>query len=950
MGEFVGAERLAVVDGLVAAFGRVGAGGGPELVCLVGEVGWGKTRIVQELYERLAAEFQGAPSYWPSTMLTREVTNPRKVIRPPSLVVPAGAKLEWMWWGLSCLRGPDGRPLDALDDGHDQLFLHADALLARTGWASRARQGLAGGGWQAKASALAGVLGFFVPVVGSVATVADLALQTAGGGKGLFEARDRRGRLSQERVLEVGSVARGGDRAGELAQSLAIYSAEEPRVPFVVVIDDAHDAGSELLALFDALLAMRSASVLIVATAWPDRLAVQRDDDSGFGAWLEYQARTDRARTVELDPLPDDDLATLIDEVAPKSGPAVRAGLATHAGGNPLALELMLSLGMVQRSIRGGAITLSVAEIAAVPTEIADLLTVKWRELPKPVQEALAVASLQGREFVEPCARDSALLLGLDEAAESFGAAIDPYRWARRIDELLEAFVEPTHHQVATQQAARGLLSTDELDRARAAIVDYAVARRAGPDWDDLSESVRRRLLENHVLLGREGFAGDLGAAADAALELAALAEARHDLTTAIDAGAQAITWLTTSRGPDAPDTLRARSNLALWQAEAGRVDEAIEQFEVLLADLTRVLGPDAPDTLTTRSNLAFWQAEAGRVDEAIEQFEVLLADLTRVLGPDAPDTLRTRNNLASWQAEAGRVDEAIEQFEVLLADQARVLGPDAPDTLRTRNNLASWQARAGRVEEAIEQFEVLLADLTRVLGPDAPDTLRTRNNLASWQAEAGRVDEAIEQFEVLLADQARVLGPDAPDTLRARSNLASGQARTGRVDEAIEQFEVLLADLTRVLGPDAPDTLRARSNLASGQAEAGRVEEAIEQFEVLLADLTRVLGPDAPDTLRARSNLASWQAEAGRVDEAIEQFEVLLADLTRVLGPDAPDTLRIRHNLASLQARTGRVDEAIEQFEVLLADQTRVLGPDAPDTLTTRNNLAYWRRQRPNP
>lgn len=49
MGQFVGAERRAAVDSLVEAFGRVRAGGGPELVCLAGEVGWGKTPIVQEL-------------------------------------------------------------------------------------------------------------------------------------------------------------------------------------------------------------------------------------------------------------------------------------------------------------------------------------------------------------------------------------------------------------------------------------------------------------------------------------------------------------------------------------------------------------------------------------------------------------------------------------------------------------------------------------------------------------------------------------------------------------------------------------------------------------------------------------------------------------------------------------------------------------------------------------
>ena len=82
---------------------------------------------------------------------------------------------------------------------------------------------------------------------------------------------------------------------------------------------------------------------------------------------------------------------------------------------------------------------------------------------------------------------------------------------------------------------------------------------------------------------------------------------------------------------------------------EAGRVDDAIAGFETLLADRLRVLGPDHPDTLSTRNNLAFWLGEAGRVDDAIAGFETLLTDQLRVLGPDNPNTLNTRNNLAFW-------------------------------------------------------------------------------------------------------------------------------------------------------------------------------------------------------------------------------------------------------------------------------------------------------------
>ncbi|MFC5645609.1 tetratricopeptide repeat protein, partial [Kitasatospora cinereorecta] len=50
-------------------------------------------------------------------------------------------------------------------------------------------------------------------------------------------------------------------------------------------------------------------------------------------------------------------------------------------------------------------------------------------------------------------------------------------------------------------------------------------------------------------------------------------------------------------------------------------------------------LGPDHPDTLTARSNLAWWRGEAGDAAGAAAAYDQLLPDLERVLGPDHPDT-----------------------------------------------------------------------------------------------------------------------------------------------------------------------------------------------------------------------------------------------------------------------------------------------------------------------
>jgi hypothetical protein len=67
--------------------------------------------------------------------------------------------------------------------------------------------------------------------------------------------------------------------------------------------------------------------------------------------------------------------------------------------------------------------------------------------------------------------------------------------------------------------------------------------------------------------------------------------------------------------GPDHPDTLRARHNLAYWTGQAGDPAGARDMFAELLPIRERVLGPDHPHTLTTRRNLAYWTERIGRPD-----------------------------------------------------------------------------------------------------------------------------------------------------------------------------------------------------------------------------------------------------------------------------------------------------------------------------------------------
>ncbi|MEV6116692.1 FxSxx-COOH system tetratricopeptide repeat protein [Streptomyces sp. NPDC052109] len=345
--------------------------------------------------------------------------------------------------------------------------------------------------------------------------------------------------------------------------------------------------------------------------------------------------------------------------------------------------------------------------------------------------------------------------------------------------------------------------------------------------------------------------------------------------------------------------------------AEAGLYHQAIEYNVTTVRLSNSIHGPDHLDTLKARNNLANSYRDAGRVQDALDLGEQVLADYERILGPDHPaHTLQARGDLALCYSAAGRVQDSLDLRERVLADFERILGPDHPNTLTARHNLANSYSDAGRVQDALDLGEQVLAAYERILGPDHPNTLTARHNLALFYSDAGRVQDALDLGEQVLAAYERILDPDHPNTLKARNNLANFYSDAGRVQHALDLGERVLADYERILGPDHPNTLTARHNLALFYRDAGRVQDALDLGEQVLADYERILDPDHPNTLKARNNLALFYGAAGRVQDALDLRERVLADYERILGPDHPDTLKVRNNLARAREAATAVQQ----------------------------------------
>ncbi len=268
-----------------------------------------------------------------------------------------------------------------------------------------------------------------------------------------------------------------------------------------------------------------------------------------------------------------------------------------------------------------------------------------------------------------------------------------------------------------------------------------------------------------------------------------------------------------------------------------------------------RVLGPEHPETLTTRYQLAYWTGLAGNPAGARDLLAAVAPVRERLLGPEHKDTLAARGNLAGWTGDAGDPTMARDLLAELLPVDARVFGPEDPHTLAARHEFARMTGNARDPAGARDLLAELLPVVERVLGPEHPNTLTTRGNLAYWTGRAGDPAGARDLFAELLPVCERVSGPEHPLTLIVRSNIARWTGRAGNPAGARDLLAELLPVRERVLGPEHPDTLAALDSLASWTEQAGDRAGVLG----LPAERERVL-PDTPIT----HELARWSERTG--------------------------------------------------------------------------------------
>jgi cellulose biosynthesis protein BcsQ/tetratricopeptide (TPR) repeat protein len=133
--------------------------------------------------------------------------------------------------------------------------------------------------------------------------------------------------------------------------------------------------------------------------------------------------------------------------------------------------------------------------------------------------------------------------------------------------------------------------------------------------------------------------------------------------------------WL----GTEHPNVLICRLNVATALCLEERYADALTSAERAVQGLSDALRPNHPYTLSAKLVWASVLAHLGKLEEAAELEELVLAERIKWLGPEHPDTLRCQANLLLTRRQQGANGQATERQQVI-GELGSVLGPDHPD------------------------------------------------------------------------------------------------------------------------------------------------------------------------------------------------------------------------------------------------------------------------------
>ena len=482
----------------------------PQVVVVKAEPGYGKTRLVQELY-RWLSENADKDAYWPDAL---RIVEDNLAVNPPLNDCKVKEQIPYLWWGLRCSDPgvKNGIESDAIATYDSKLAPHLVALLVREN-ALRMRKEVA----HVWADALRDkvisdwpeLLGYMIPYYGLL----------VGAGKVLYKTGQviRKGRHHAQVEEALREPLSRTDRVvKDLERIFNPKSSSFAKTPAVFVIDDAHFASTDATLLtFSSRLIHKAVTqqwpALIIATHWRKEFA-EHTGAMSFAGIIAHALTTGAPARVfgdgvpdaylreqnycEIDLQPVRNLSGALTGRFPGLTEAQTTAILERVDGYPAFLEQIISFLSERPKYFDGrnpnhALTADgLKEALNKTTNIFEVVLERLNGTPRDVQEAICLVSMQGMQFSNSIADEISEATISRSIRQPLAKADDPYSMVTGDGapetRTMGEFVDRLHHSVAAEH--RG--SIDSLPEDSALREAFTNVLRTRLDDPALSETL----------------------------------------------------------------------------------------------------------------------------------------------------------------------------------------------------------------------------------------------------------------------------------------------------------------------------------------------------------------------------------------------------------------------------------------------------------------------------
>ncbi len=225
---------------------------------------------------------------------------------------------------------------------------------------------------------------------------------------------------------------------------------------------------------------------------------------------------------------------------------------------------------------------------------------------------------------------------------------------------------------------------------------------------------------------------------------------AAENFTTAVDRAEALPTFDESAR-------LTFKQRLGFSYIRLGNGAKAEQLFRELIADFTRVTGPESPNVLRVRLNLAQAFMIQNKHADTIREANAIYPEFVSRLGPDHELTMQLLTTRAQSEGSLGLWNDAIRDDLAIYNLAVRKQGPLSFFAVATLSDASLAQCRAGRYGEGETNARKALDASTKAFGPRAGLTGGVSSSLAACLIGLGKLDEAsklLEQIDIPAVSQ----------------------------------------------------------------------------------------------------------------------------------------------------------------------------------------------------